>query len=310
MDYRLRSVLNITSQLKHAKTMDAHDPMTSPVTLPTWSVRGRDLVLDRVLLMGIVNVTPDSFADGGRYLDHASALARARQLIDEGADILDIGGESTRPGADDVSPDEETRRVLPLVEALADTGVPLSVDTSKPEVMRAVLAAGAAIINDVRALQAPGALDAVADSDCGLVLMHMQGTPRTMQRAPSYQNVTDEIAHFLAGRIERARERGINVARIAVDPGFGFGKSIEHNFTLLSELAMLKRMQRPLMVGLSRKSMLGTATGRAVNDRVVASAAAALLAAERGADIVRVHDVAATRDALNVLKMTQRRATR
>ena len=226
--------------------MDAHDPMTSPVTLPTWSVRGRDLVLDRVLLMGIVNVTPDSFADGGRYLDHASALARARQLIDEGADILDIGGESTRPGADDVSPDEEIRRVLPLVEALADTGVPLSVDTSKPEVMRAVLAAGAAIINDVRALQAPGALDAVADSDCGLVLMHMQGTPRTMQQAPSYQNVTDEVAHFLAERIERARDRGINVARIAVDPGFGFGKSIEHNFTLLSELSMLKRMQRPV----------------------------------------------------------------
>ncbi len=160
---------------------------------------------------------------------------------------------------------KQLRRVLPVVEALVETGVPLSVDTSKPEVMRAVLAAGASIINDARALQEPGALDAVADSDCGLVLMHMQGTPRTMQQAPSYQNVTQEVTHFLAERIERARDRGINVARIAVDPGFGFGKSIEHNFTLLSELSMLKRMQRPLMVGLSRKSMLGTATGRAVD---------------------------------------------
>ncbi len=276
-------------------------------TQPAWSVRGRDLALDRVLLMGIVNVTPDSFADGGRYFDFADALARARRLIDEGADILDIGGESTRPGAADVSADEEIRRVVPLVEALAGSGVPLSVDTSKPEVMRAVLAAGAAIINDVRALRQSGALDAVAGSDCGLVLMHMQGTPSTMQRAPSYQDVTSEVADFLAERVEVAHLHGIDVARIAVDPGFGFGKSIEHNFTLLSELSLLKRMQRPLIVGLSRKSMLGAATGRAVDDRIAASAAAALLAAERGANVLRVHDVAATRDALGVLKMTQQK---
>ena len=272
---------------------------------PTWSVAGRELAFDRVLLMGIVNVTPDSFADSGRYFKPADALAHARQLIDEGADIIDIGGESTRPGAADVPPDEEIRRVVPLLEALAPSVVPLSVDTSKPEVMRAALAAGAAIINDVRALQCPGALEAVADSECGLVLMHMQGTPRTMQQAPYYRDVTGEVAQFLSARVQSARARGIDGRRIAVDPGFGFGKSIEHNFTLLSELSALKQMQLPIVVGLSRKSMLGAATGRAVQDRVAASVAAALLAVERGANIVRVHDVAATRDALRVWKTMQ-----
>jgi dihydropteroate synthase len=271
---------------------------------PTWSVARRELALDRVLVMGIVNVTPDSFADGGRYFNHADALAHARRLIDEGADIIDIGGESTRPGAADVSGDEEIRRVVPLLEALAPSAVPLSVDTSKPEVMRAALAAGAVIINDVRALQQPGATEAVVDSGCGLVLMHMQGTPRTMQQAPYYRNVMDEVAQFLAERVRYAQAQGIDARRIAVDPGFGFGKSIEHNFALLSELSALKRMQLPIVVGLSRKSMLGAATGRAVDDRAAASVAAALLAAERGANVVRVHDVAATRDALSVLKMT------
>ncbi len=274
-------------------------------TAPQWWVRGRALGLDRVLLMGVVNVTPDSFADGGRHFDHADALTHARRLIDEGADIIDIGGESTRPGAADVSPAEQIRRVVPLVEALAARGVPLSVDTSQPEVMRAALAAGASIINDVRALQQPGAIDAVADSDCGLVLMHMQGTPRTMQQAPYYRDVKAEVAQFLADRVRCTRQHGIDVRRIAVDPGFGFGKSIEHNFTLLSELSALKRMHLPIVVGLSRKSMLGAATGRAVDDRLAASVAAAVLAAERGADVVRVHDVAATRDALGVLQMMQ-----
>lgn len=274
-----------------------------------WSVRGRLWTLDRVLLMGIVNVTPDSFADSGRHFSHAEALAHARRLIDEGADIIDIGGESTRPGAADVAADEEIRRVVPLVEALTGSGAALSVDTSKPAVMRAALSAGAAIINDVRALQQEGALEAVADSDCGVVVMHMQGTPRTMQQAPSYHDVTREVADFLAGAVERARLHGIDVRRIAVDPGFGFGKTIEHNFRLLSELAQLKHMHRPLVVGLSRKSMLGAATGRAVDDRVAASVAAAVLAAERGANIVRVHDVAATRDALGVLHMMQQNGT-
>jgi dihydropteroate synthase len=271
-----------------------------------WNVRGRRaLTLDRVLVMGIVNVTPDSFADGGRYFNHADALSRARQLIDEGADIIDIGGESTRPGAAEVSADEEVRRVVPLLEALAGTAIPLSVDTSKPEVIRAALAAGAAIINDVRALQQPGAAEAVAEHDCGVVLMHMQGAPATMQQAPYYRDVTKDVVQFLAQRVQYARARGIDIRRIAIDPGFGFGKTDAHNFTLLSELSELGRMQVPIVVGLSRKATLGRASGRAVDDRGSASVAAALLAAERGANIVRVHDVAATRDALSVLKAMQ-----
>ena len=276
--------------------------------LPAWSVGGRELALDRVLIMGIVNVTPDSFSDGGRHVNYADALAHARKLVDEGADIIDIGGESTRPGAAEVSPDEEIRRVMPLIEALAGMAVPLSVDTSKPEVMRAALAAGAAIINDVRALQLPGAAEAVAEHGCGVVLMHMQGTPGTMQQAPYYRDVTKDVVQFLAQRVQYARARGIELQRIAIDPGFGFGKTDAHNFTLLSELSELKRMQVPIVVGLSRKSMLGRASGRAVDDRAAASLAAVVLAAERGANIVRVHDVAATRDALSVLRTMQDRA--
>lgn len=270
-----------------------------------WKVRGRALVLDRVLVMGIVNVTPDSFADGGKCFNHTDALAHARQQIDEGADIVDIGGESTRPGADDVSSDEEIRRVVPLLEALGGMSIPLSVDTSKPEVMRAALAAGAAIVNDVRALQQPGTAQVVAEYACGVVLMHMQGTPRTMQQAPYYADVTKDVVQFLAQRVQFAQRQGIDKDRIAVDPGFGFGKTDAHNFTLLSELSELGRMQVPVVVGLSRKGMLGRASGRAVEDRASVSVAAALLAAERGANIVRVHDVAATRDALSVLQAMQ-----
>lgn len=280
---------------------DARQPLT-------WSIAGRDLILDRVLVMGIVNVTPDSFSDGGRFLNRADAIAHARKLIDEGADIIDIGGESTRPGAAEVAADEELTRVVPVVEALADSTVPISVDTSKPEVMRAALAAGAAIINDVRALQQPGAIEAVASSDCGLILMHMQGTPRTMQQAPQYHDVTSEVAQFLSERVQSARASGIEIRRVAVDPGFGFGKSREHNFTLLSQLSALKDMRLPIVVGLSRKSMLGVPSDRASSDRLAPSVAAALLAAEHGANIVRVHDVAATRDALRAQKMTQSEA--
>jgi len=267
---------------------------------PTWSVAGRELALDRVLVMGIVNVTPDSFADGGRYFNHADALAHARQLIDEGADVIDIGGESTRPGADDVSPDEEIRRVVPLLEALAPSAVPLSVDTSKPEVMRAALAAGAAIINDVRALQQPGAVEAVADSGCGLVLMHMQGTPRTMQQAPYYRDVIDEVVQFLAERVRYARAQGIDARRIAVDPGFGFGKRLADNLALLKHLARFERLGAALAVGLSRKSMLARLTGRDVDDRTAGSVALAAIAVLNGARIVRAHDVAATVDAVRV----------
>lgn len=259
----------------------------------------------RPLVMGIVNVTPDSFSDGGRYFDAGAARAHARQLVEEGADILDLGGESTRPGAAEVAVDEELRRVVPLVEALADAGVPLSVDTCKPAVMRAVLAAGAHIVNDVLALQAPGAFDAVAGSDCGLVLMHMQGVPRTMQQAPQYGDVMADVRGFLQQRVAAARAAGIDAARIALDPGFGFGKTAAHNWTLLARLADTGFAGLPILAGLSRKSMLGQATGRPVAERAAASVAAALLAVQRGARIVRVHDVAATRDALTVWQALQ-----
>ena len=280
---------------------------TSLPSAPAWSIAGRVLDLSRPLVMGIVNVTPDSFSDGGRYFAGSAALDHARRLIDEGADLLDVGGESTRPGAADVSEAEEVERVLPLVEALRGTGVPVSVDTSKPGVMRAALAAGAAVINDVRALQEPGALDEVRTSDCGLVLMHMQGLPRTMQREPHYEDVVAEVAAFLESRVAVATNAGIRADRIVIDPGFGFGKTLGHNFTLLRRLEDLRVIGRPVLAGLSRKSMLGAVTGRAVDDRTAASLAAAILAVERGARIVRVHDVAATRDAMKVWAAIQGR---
>ena len=270
-----------------------------------WRVAGRVLALERPLVMGIVNVTPDSFSDGGRFFDRSAALEHALRLIDDGADLLDIGGESTRPGAADVPARDEIERVVPLFEALAGRGIPLSVDTSKPEVMRSALAAGAAIVNDVRALREAGAIEAIADSDCGIVLMHMQGTPRTMQGAPEYRDVTQEVTDFLAQRIGTLVAHGADVRRIVVDPGFGFGKTAAHNFTLLRELERLAELGRPVLVGLSRKSMLGAVTDRKVDEREFASVAAVVLAVERGARIVRVHDVAATRDALAVLQAMQ-----
>jgi dihydropteroate synthase len=276
-----------------------------PVELSaTWSVAGKVLDLSRPLIMGIVNVTPDSFSDGGRYLSAPAALAHAERLIAEGADLLDIGGESTRPGAADVSETEELDRVLPLVEALRASGITISVDTSKPAVMRAALAAGAAVINDVRAFRTQGALEAVRGSDCGLVLMHMLGSPRTMQSEPQYANVVADVAAFLRGRVADLANAGVDLCRTAIDPGFGFGKSVEHNFALLRRLPALQAIGRPVLAGLSRKSMLGAVTGRTVNERVAASVAAAVLAVERGARIVRVHDVAATRDALQVWAAT------
>ena len=250
--------------------------------------------------MGVVNVTPDSFSDGGEYFDTASACAHAHRLIEEGADILDIGGESTRPGAADVGVAEELSRVIPVVRALRDTGVPLSIDTSKPAVMRAAVDAGATIVNDVRALQEPDAIAALAGADCGVVLMHMQGTPRTMQAAPHYADVVQEVGAFLRQRRDLLVAAGVAPARIAIDPGFGFGKSVAHNWQLLARLFELAALGQPLLVGLSRKSMLGQPTRRPVGERIYASVAAAVLAVERGANIVRVHDVAATRDALRV----------
>ena len=271
-----------------------------------WSMTGRVLALERPLIMGIVNVTPDSFSDGGRFLEPSAALEHARRLIDEGADILDIGGESTRPGSAAIPESEEIARVVPVLEALRKSGVVLSVDTSKPGVMRAALDAGAAIVNDVCALQAPGALDAVAASDCGVVLMHMQGSPRTMQLNPHYTDVVGEVREFLRERIAAATARGVAAVRIVVDPGFGFGKTVEHNFELLGQLAALTKLGVPVLAGVSRKGMLGAVTGRAVTDRIAASVAAAVIAVERGARIVRVHDVAATRDALRVWAATRK----
>jgi len=265
-----------------------------------WEAGGRTLDLSRPLIMGIVNVTPDSFSDGGRFLDPAAALAQARRLIDEGADILDIGAESTRPGAADVTADVEIGRLVPLLRELQPLGVPLSADTSKPAVMRAALEAGATIVNDVRALQLPGAVDAVRDSGCGIVVMHMQGEPRTMQADPHYEDVVRDVGDFLQARVAALVQAGIAAERIVVDPGFGFGKTVAHNYVLLRGLGALVARGRPVLAGLSRKSMLGAVTGRAVEDRVSASVAGALLAVERGARIVRVHDVAATRDALQV----------
>jgi dihydropteroate synthase len=258
------------------------------------------LDLSRPLVMGVVNVTPDSFSDGGLFASAEQAVAHARLLIGEGADILDIGGESTRPGAAPVALDEERRRVLPVLQALAGCGVPLSVDTRKPELMAEAIAAGAAMVNDVTALRAPAALAAVARSPVAVCLMHMQGEPGTMQENPVYRDVVQEVRDFLGARVAAAVQAGIARDRIVVDPGFGFGKTLEHNLALLRALGELRSLGVALMAGLSRKAMLGRLTGREPRERVHGSVAAALLAVQNGAQIVRVHDVAATRDALAV----------
>jgi dihydropteroate synthase len=258
------------------------------------------LSLERPLIMGVVNVTPDSFSDGGRHFDAGRAVEHARQLIGEGADLLDIGGESTRPGAAPVGLAEERRRVLPVLQALAGGKFPVSVDTRKPELMREAIAAGADMVNDIGALAAPGALEAVAASPAAVCLMHMRGDPVTMQADPSYRDVVREVRDYLAGRIADAERAGIRRDRVVADPGFGFGKNLEHNLALLRSFPELGTLGVALLAGLSRKAMLGKITGREVGDRVHASVAAALIAAQNGAHIVRVHDVAATRDALAV----------
>jgi dihydropteroate synthase len=251
--------------------------------------------------MGVVNVTPDSFSDGGRFLEPKTAIAHARALIDEGADLLDIAAESSRPGAMGIPAEEELARLMPVLEGLKDSPVPVSVDTVKPEVMKAALAAGASMINDIGALRAPGAVEAVAASDAAVCLMHMQGEPHSMQAKPSYRDVVAEVAAFLEERVAAAQAAGVARERIAVDPGFGFGKTVAHNFQLLRDLGRIAALGFPVVAGWSRKSTLGALTGRPAEDRLAASLAAALLAVERGARIVRVHDVAATRDALAVL---------
>jgi dihydropteroate synthase len=258
------------------------------------------LSLERPLIMGVVNVTPDSFSDGGLHFDSGRAVERARQLIDEGADLVDVGGESTRPGAAPVDLAEERRRVLPVLKALAGGKVPVSVDTRKPEFMREAIAAGADMVNDVGALAAPGALEAVAASPAAVCLMHMLGEPGTMQANPSYRDVVREVRHYLSGRVAEAEHAGIARERIVADPGFGFGKNLDHNLALLRAFSEFEELGVALLAGLSRKAMLGKITGREVGERVHASVAAVLIAVQNGARIVRVHDVGATRDALAV----------
>lgn len=256
--------------------------------------------LERPLIMGIVNVTPDSFSDGGRLQNVQQAVAHALMLAGQGADILDVGGESTRPGAAPVSEDEELRRVLPVIEALAARGLAVSVDTHKPRVMQAAIQAGAAMVNDVMALRAPGAIEVAINSDAAVCLMHMQGEPRSMQAAPHYADVVAEVREFLARRIAACEAGGISRSRLAVDPGFGFGKTLAHNLVLLKNLNRLSDLGVPLLAGMSRKSMLGALTGKPVDQREYAGVAAHLAAVARGASIVRVHDVAAMKDALRV----------
>ncbi len=260
------------------------------------------LSLERPLIMGIVNITPDSFSDGGKYFDCGRATEHAMQLIEEGADILDIGGASSRPGAQPVAVDEELRRVLLVLERLVELPLPVSVDTCQPEVMRHAIAAGAAMVNDIFALRVEGALDAVAESQVAVCLMHMQGEPRTMQHAPQYQDVVGEVEAFLVEKAAAAVARGIGRERVVLDPGFGFGKTPQHNLELIRALPRLRQAGYPLLAGLSRKALFGKIVGREAAQRVYASAAGALLAAQRGASIVRVHDVAATRDCLLVLR--------
>ena len=266
-----------------------------------WQTTRFRIDLARPQVMGIVNVTPDSFSDGGRLADTAAAVRHCERLLGEGADMLDIGGESTRPGALPVSVDEELARVLPVLDAALALGCPISIDTSKPEVMRAVLARGADIVNDINALQASSALDVVAShASCGVCLMHMRGDPATMQQRPQYDDVLREVGEFLAERSRACGARGVDAERIALDPGIGFGKSVAHNMDLLRRQRELLALGRPLLVGWSRKSTLGAITGRDVTQRQAASVAAALAAVQSGASVVRVHDVAATVDALKV----------
>ncbi|MGH8453824.1 MAG: dihydropteroate synthase [Nevskiales bacterium] len=262
--------------------------------------KNRVLELDQSLVMGVLNVTPDSFSDDGRYLDAAVAADRARQMVEEGAALIDVGGESTRPGAEPVSEAEELRRIIPVIERIAGLPVVVSVDTSKPRVMREACVAGASLINDVYALRQPGALQAARDAGAAVCLMHMQGEPRVMQDNPQYGDVVSEVRDFLADRLQACIEAGIPAEQIVLDPGFGFGKTLAHNLTLLAHLGELRVLDCPLLVGVSRKSMLGAITGLPPEQRIHAGLAAAALAVGQGAAIIRTHDVRATVEAVKL----------
>ena len=267
------------------------------------------LELGHPLVMGIVNVTPDSFSDGGKFITRDAAIEHARQLIKEGADMVDIGGESTRPGATAATLEEELGRVMPVLEAIVNDGIPVSIDTQKTVVMAEAIKAGASMINDINALLAPGAVKLCAASNVAVCLMHKQGLPATMQAAPTYTDVVTEVKAFLESRIKTCLDAGIARDRIVIDPGFGFGKTVEHNFRLLREMNALVALGYPLLAGFSRKASLGIITGRAADDRLAASIAAALLCAQNGATILRVHDVRETVDALKVLMAARNEST-
>jgi dihydropteroate synthase len=272
--------------------------------------RGQPIQLVTPAVMAVLNVTPDSFSDGGRYGCADAAIAQGLQMAEQGASIIDVGGESTRPGATAVDAAEEMRRVLPVIEGLAGRlAIPVSVDTSKPEVMRAAVAAGAGLINDVRALEVPGALQAAAASGAAVCLMHMRGEPRTMQEAPHYDDVVAEVRSYLRTRVESCRRAGIDVDRVCVDPGIGFGKRPEHNLALLAALERLAEPGIPVLIGISRKSLVGIITGRPTSERLAGSVAFAALAVMRGAAIIRAHDVAATVDAVKVASALKRAGT-
>ncbi len=288
--------------MQHTGTPTAAPDQPARGAILHWQVGRFCLPLQRTLVMGIVNVTPDSFSDGGQAFDPQAALRRCEQLVQEGADVLDIGGESTRPGAPPVPAAEELRRVMPVLRAALTLGVPVSVDTCKTEVMQAVLDAGADIINDVKALRAPQALQTcAAHPTAGLCLMHMVGDPVTMQQKAVYDNVTHTVVAFLDAQLQRVLQAGVAAERVALDPGYGFGKTLDQNCQLLAEQGQLLALGQPVLVGLSRKSMLGALIGgKPAHERVAASVAAALAAADGGAHVLRVHDVAATVDALKV----------
>lgn len=268
----------------------------------TLNFKNQTVDLTRPVVMGIINTTPDSFSDGGRFNSVDAAIDRCAAMVQAGAAFIDVGGESTRPGAPLVSFDEELERVIPVIEALSDRfDTVVSVDTSKPQVMRQAVSAGAALINDVRALQEPGALDAAAECNVPVCLMHMQGAPETMQNAPSYNDVISDVQAFLSARIAACSDAGIHKSNIILDPGFGFGKTLAHNYQLLAGLGRLQEMGYPLLVGMSRKSMVGNVLNNSINERLAGSLALATIAAQAGAQIIRVHDVQETVDVIAIV---------
>ena len=287
-------------------------PNSQGQSAPSLLMRGRRLVFDRPMVMGVLNVTPDSFSDGGRYLDPGAAVKHALEMVDEGADLIDIGAESSRPGAEPVPEAEELRRLIPVVqEVCRRVSVPVSVDTTKAAVARAAIDAGAAMVNDISACRADPAMPAVvAETGAGLVLMHMQGTPQTMQQAPRYGSVVDDVRDFLHTRMQAAVQAGVAADHILLDPGIGFGKTLDHNLTLLARLDALQSLGRPILVGVSRKAFIGEVLGRRTDDRLMGTAAAVAIAVFRGAAVVRVHDVKAMQDVIRMVYAIQSHASR